>query len=133
MEGFSDLLVILVESVFMRSGFCSKDFLCSLGDGILEGGPFLGTGFGGQAFLELFIERFLELSQADRILQSSDVVGGPDSLGSVSMRRSDVQRQYSPDQPVVGPAFNTSHGTGHSDVPDVALAYNDEVDHVPVF
>ena len=91
-EGFSDLLVILVESVFMRSGFCSKDFLCSLGDCILEGGSFLGTGFGGQAFLELFIERFLELSQADRILQSSDVVGGPDSLGSVSMRWSDVQR-----------------------------------------
>ena len=132
-EGFSDLLVILVEPVFMRSGFCSKDFLCSLGDGILEGGPFLGTGFGGQAFLELFIERFLELSQADRILQSSDVVGGPDSLGSVSMKRSDVQRQYSPDQPAVGSAFSTSHGTGHPYVPDVALAYNDENDHVPVF
>ena len=83
--------------------------------------------------MELFIERFLELSQADRILQYSDVVGGPESLGSVSMRRSDVQHQYSPDQPVVGPAFNTSHGTGHSYVPDVALAYNDEIDHVPVF
>ena len=133
MEGFSDLLVILVEPVFMRSGFCSKDFLCSLGDGILEGGPFLGTGFGSQAILELFIKRFLELSQADQTLQSSDVVGGSDSLGSVSMRRSDVQCQYSPDKPVVGPAFSTSHGTGHSDVPDVALAYNDEIDHVPVF
>ena len=133
MEGFSDLLVILVELVFMRSGFCSRDFLCSLGDCILEGGSFLGTGFGGQAILELFIERFLELSQADRILQSSDVVGGPDSLESVSVRWSDVQRQYSPDQPVVGPAFSTSHGTGHPDVPDIALAYNDEIDHVPVF
>ena len=133
MEGFSDLLVILVEPVFMRSGFCSKDFLCSLGDGILEGGPFLGTGFGSQAILELFIERFLELSQADQTLQSSDVVGGSDSLGSVSMRRSDVQCQYSPDKPVVGPAFSTSHSTGHSDVPDVTLAYNDEIDHVPVF
>ena len=132
MEGFSDLLVILVEPVFMRSRFCSKDFLCSLGDGIVEGGTFLGTGFGGQAILEVF-ERFLELSQVDRILQSSDVVGGPDSLGSVSVRRSDVQRQYSPDQPEFTPAFSTSHDTGHPDVPDVALAYSDEIDHVTVF
>ena len=63
----------------MRSGFYSKDFLWSLNDGILEGGPFLGTGFESQAILELFIERFVELSQADRILQSIDVVGGSDS------------------------------------------------------
>ena len=44
-----------------------------------------------------------------------------------------MQRQYSLGQSVVGPAFSTSHGTGHPDVPDVALAYNDEIDHVPVF
>ena len=83
--------------------------------------------------MELFIKRFLELSQADQILQSSDIVGGPDCLGSVSMRRSDVQHQYSPDQPVVSPAFSTSHGTRHPYIPDVVLAYNDEINHVPVF
>ena len=63
MEGFVDLLVIHVEPVFMRSGFCSKDLWFRRSDHL---GAFhralLGT----------------ELSGSD-----SSVVGGPGSLGSV--------------------------------------------------
>ena len=47
--------------------------------------------------------------------------------------RVNVQRQYSPDQSVVSPALSASNGTGHTDVPDVSLADNDEVYQVPVF
>ena len=44
-----------------------------------------------------------------------------------------MQRQYSPDQSVVSPALSASHGMGHTDVPDVSLADDDEVYQVPVF
>ena len=44
-----------------------------------------------------------------------------------------MQRQYRPDQSVVSPAFSASHGTGHTDVPDVSLADDEEVYQVPVF
>ena len=34
---------------------------------------------------------------------------------------------------MVSPAFSAFHGTGHTDVPDVSLADDDEVYQVPVF
>ena len=37
------------------------------------------------------------------------------------------------DQSVVSPALSASHGTGHTDVPNVSLADDDEVYQVPVF
>lgn len=40
---------------------------------------------------------------------------------------------YGLHQSLVRPAFGTSHGAGHMDVPDVMLAYNDEVNQVSVF
>ena len=58
-EGFSDLLVILVEPVFMRSGFWSKDFLCRLGDCVLDGKPFLGNWFRRSGHLGAFHRELL--------------------------------------------------------------------------
>ena len=34
---------------------------------------------------------------------------------------------------LVSPALSASHGTGHTDIPDVSLADDDEVYQVPVF
>ena len=82
--------------------------------------------------MEFFVKNFLELCQAGWILQPGNIVGGPDSLRSISVRWRDVQCYYSPDQPVISPAFSTSHGAGDSDVADFTLAYNDKVDQVPV-
>ena len=44
-----------------------------------------------------------------------------------------MQRQYRPDQSVVSPELSASHGTGHTDIPDVSLVDDDEVYQVPEF
>lgn len=101
----------------------------SLSDGVPERRQFSGAAFGGvQIVLQLYVKQLLKLEKAGRFFQSGNVVGNPNSFGSVS-----VKRQYGPDQPVVSPALSTPHGASHADVPNVALAYNDVIDHVPVF
>ena len=67
------------------------------------------------------------------VLQPGNIVGSPDSLGSISVGQCKVQRQYRPDQSVVNPELSASHGTSHTDVPDVSLVDDDEVYLVPVF
>ena len=133
MYDFFDLFVILIELVFMGSDLHSEDFFCSLTDCLFERGPFLSAAFGGHTILELLIWHLLESCPVGWLLQPGDIVGGPDSLWSVSVERCNVQRQHSPDQSVVSPALSVPHGTGQTDVPDVSLTDDDEVHLVPVF
>lgn len=91
MEGVFDLLVIFVKPIYMASGLGAKDLFCSVGDRVFKGRPFRRAAFGSQASLESFVQEILEAGEATRVFQPSDVVGSPDSLGSLSVRTRYVQ------------------------------------------
>lgn len=128
-EGFLDLLIVQVKPVFMSSDLCPQYLSSRFSEGIPERKPFSGAAFLGQILSGLFVNQLLKLEKVGRIFQPGNVVRNLNSLGSASVKQWYLQRQYDLDQAVVSLAFSTPHGASDTNISDVALAYNDEVNH----